>query len=139
MSDYTWSSEDTNVATVDENGIITARNEGSTNIIATSKKSKKSNIVEVTVANLDIKDFSITPNNKVVFIGNTYEVVPAINNQKSIIANYTWTSSNPDVATVDEKGMIKPIKKGQSIITVSINGTSYKAKMQVTVTQKKTQ
>ena len=46
----------------------------------------------------------------------------------------TWTSSNPDVASIDANGTITAVKEGEAVITVSANDDSIKATCAVTVT-----
>ncbi len=48
------------------------------------------------------------------------------------IRSLTWTSSNPDVATVDAEGKVKAIAKGVTVITVTTsNGKKAKVKIRV--------
>ena len=47
-------------------------------------------------------------------------------------ANVTWTSSNPHVAAVDPKGMVKPVADGEATITAA--GTGEQASVKVNVT-----
>ncbi len=136
-SNYEWQSEDTEIATVNSKGKITAKKEGTVNIIATSKKTKKKNTIIVKVINADIKQFTIKPNEKVVYIGNTYTVVPLINGQSSLTINYEWASSNTSVATVDENGVVTPVKSGNTTISVTIPGTKHKATISIIVSEKK--
>ncbi len=46
---------------------------------------------------------------------------------------YTWASSNPLVASVDEFGVVKGLKKGNTIITLSVNGSNIKARIDLTI------
>ncbi len=49
---------------------------------------------------------------------------------------HTWSSSAPDIATVDETGMVSAIGLGESVITVTALDGRKTAKCQVTVTDK---
>ena len=42
-----------------------------------------------------------------------------------------WYSANPDVATVDQSGFVKPVAKGKAKITAYINGTAYNCSVTV--------
>ncbi len=48
------------------------------------------------------------------------------------ISSLTWTSSNPDVATVDAEGKVKAIAKGVTVITVTASNGK-KARVKITV------
>ena len=55
---------------------------------------------------------------------NTYDVVLRVGKTKQLVCNGTtgkmvWKSSNPKVATVDKKGLVKAIKPGKAMISVS--------------------
>lgn len=133
---YTWSSENNDVATVDNNGVITAKSEGKTNIVATNRKTKKSNIVSVNVVNLNIKTFAIKPTSKVVIMGKTYTLNPSINGQSSIIVNYIWKSADTSIATVNANGEIKGIKRGHTTVTAYIPNTKFYASVTINVIDK---
>ena len=55
---------------------------------------------------------------------NTYEVSLRVGKTRQLVCNGTtgtmvWKSSNPKVATVDKKGLVKAIKPGKAMISVS--------------------
>lgn len=55
---------------------------------------------------------------------NTYDVALRVGKTKQLVCNGTtgkmvWKSSNPKVATVDKKGLVKAIKLGKAMISVS--------------------
>ena len=55
---------------------------------------------------------------------NTYDVALRVGKTKQLVCNGTtgkmvWKSSNPKVATVDKKGLVKAIKPGKAMISVS--------------------
>lgn len=45
----------------------------------------------------------------------------------------TWTSSAPDVAAVDENGVVTALKEGTAVITASVPDTEFQASCEVTV------
>lgn len=54
---------------------------------------------------------------------NTYDVALRVGKTKQLVCNGTtgkmvWKSSNPKVATVDKKGLVKAIKPGKAMISV---------------------
>ena len=59
--------------------------------------------------------------------------------EKQIVLDYDkdhygvlWESSNPDIATVSQKGDVKAVSKGTATITAHINGKNYSCKLTVT-------
>lgn len=46
---------------------------------------------------------------------------------------FTWNSTNPNVASVDQEGNVKGLKKGTTTITLGVNGSNIKARINVTI------
>lgn len=120
-----WKTNRSSVATVDENGCVYALKHGTAIISATVDGIKK--MCEVTVNSPVIKlsktHITLKPGEKTVLEAN----VSSGNLPK-------WVSKKTSVATVNEKGVIKAKKAGETIIIVSEDGTQ--AFCTVTVTKK---
>jgi len=118
----TWSSGNPGVATVDQNGKITAIKAGEARITVTSESGLKEaatiTVIAKTPTGLTLGGMTT------ISVGETVKwtatVAPAGANQW-----VSWTSGNPGVATVDSYGNIKGIRAGQSNITATtVNGIS---------------
>lgn len=118
----TWESSDPEVATVDENGKITALKEGTTKITATAEENGVKFTDECTVTVKEIKMDSIVIDSADFELG--------LGREKQLNVNFypedttddrtiTWKSSNPEVATVDENGVVKAVKIGTAVITAT--------------------
>jgi len=126
------------VATVDENGKITAVSAGTTVIIVTNEDKSASATCNVTVIpkptaslTLDTTDITLTPN-KTYTLKATY--VPAYDSDSKKLV---YTSSQPTVAHVDQNGTITAKAAGSTVITVSNSDGSAKATCTVTVKENK--
>lgn len=53
-------------------------------------------------------------------------------NEEEVTSSATWTSSNPDVATVDEEGAVTGVDLGSATITATFGGKTAKIKVAVT-------
>lgn len=125
----TWSSSDTNIASVDENGLVTATGIGTATITANTSTGKTDS-VDVTVSygkELSVSELEITIGN-----GKTGKITPVISpaNAKD---TFTYTSSNTSVATVDSSGTVTGKSGGTAVITVKSTG-GLTAECTVTVT-----
>ena len=108
-----WESSDTDVATVDENGKVTAVNPGMCAIICRSEdKSQKSTSCSIKVENQPIT--SITFNQETETLTRTSdEANPTLQLTVTILPNNAWSkelvweTSNDYVATVDKNGVVK--------------------------------
>ena len=113
----TWSSSDTTVATVDENGVVTGVKTGKATI--TAKAGEKSTTIEITVAAkvIDVTSVEITSTVTSVIVGEKITLEAKVNPENATNKNVTWTSSDTIVATVDEKGVVTGVKAGKTTIT----------------------
>lgn len=116
-----WSSSDTGIATVDQDGTVTAVAVGEATIKA--EAGGKSAECHVTVTGipaesvtLDIHEISLNAGETCVL---TATVMPDDADDKSV----TWTSSNESVATVTD-GTVTAIAAGTAEITASCSGLS---------------
>ena len=110
----TWKSSNKSVATVSNNGEVTAVGKGTAVITAKANGLK-------TTCNVTVKEKeSLTLNTSSVSIeeGKTYKLMATIT---GLEGNVKWTSSNEIVATVND-GTVKAIKKGTATITASCGG-----------------
>lgn len=135
--DYEWKSDNDGIITVDSDGKIVGKAEGTANIKVTSKKTKTTKTIIVKVIDVDIKQLTTKDKEKVVYIGNSYTIVPLINGQSSLTIDLKWDNSNDSVATVDKDGVVTPKKAGSTTVTISIPNTEFKTSIIIIVAEKK--
>lgn len=63
----------------------------------------------------------------------TERLIPTITPNKILNQNLTWTSSNPEIATVDESGLITPLQEGETNITAITSDGAITATSKVTI------
>ena len=114
----TWSSADESIVTVDENGIVTAVNFGTTIITITSQSNP--DVVatcEVTVLYHPVTGITISHSSAKIKVGETLQLTATVNedaSEKQVI----WSSSDESVATIDNDGLITGIHYGTVTISV---------------------
>ena len=120
----TWSSSNTAIATVSQDGLVSAIAVGSTTITATAGEKKATctvtvsrKVVPATSITLDYVNIEMAKG-KMVTLHAT--VLPEDATDKAV----TWKSSNTTVATVSNNGNVTAIKAGSATITASIGGLS---------------
>lgn len=117
-----FKSSNTSVATVDENGKVCGKKNGSANITVSCDGVSK--IVKVKILKPEIKVDCTTVTLKK---GTTKKI-----NANVYSGNKpTWSSSNESIAVVDNNGNITAKKKGKCIIYVSEDGTKIKINVNV--------
>jgi len=130
-----WSSADTNIATVDANGLVTAKTAGTIRITATTQDGSKTSYSDVTVqaGAIAVTGVTINPTSASININDTKQfsaiVSPLGASNKTII----WSSDNDAVATVDVNGLVKAIAKGTATITATTQDGNFKATATVSV------
>lgn len=130
----TWSSTNDNVVKVDQNGKITALNGGSATIVATSSDGnvKASCDVKVTVS---VKSISLNHSSLTILRGQTTTLVATVNPTDATNKDFSWSTSNEDIATVSEDGIVTAKKAGSVTITVTTKDGNKTATCIITVKQ----
>ena len=135
--DISWSSNNEAVATVSEDGTVTAKSVGTAVITATSTNGKTASCtVTVEKKLIPITEVSLSESAVGIIEGNTHKLTATVlpentTDSKSI----SWSSNNEAVATVSEDGTITAKSVGTAVITAtSTNGKT--ADCTVTVSKK---
>ena len=120
-SQATWSSSDTTVATVTYGGLVTAVAPGTATITAT--QGSISGHTTVTVTPLTLSSISVTHANATLPAGVTQQFratgIYSEGTINNITTQVTWSSSDPSVATVNDKGLVTTIAEGTATITAT--------------------
>ena len=129
-----WTSSDSGVATVDEEGLVTAVDSGSARITARSVGTSASVTVSVvqTAHSIVVEPRAAS----LTAIGETMQLTATVldrNEQPVAGAAVSWTSSDPGVATVDEDGLVTAVDSGDARITASHSGFSATVQIQVEI------
>lgn len=120
-----WKSSNNAVATVNSNGLVTSTGKGTAIITATTQDGGYTATCEVTVELLEgsaVPTTGVELNTSRVELdqaGDVYhlkaDVLPANATNKAV----TWVSSNPNVATVSDNGLVTAVSEGSATITVT--------------------
>ena len=134
-SNVQWSSSNTKVVKVDQTGKITAVGEGTTAVVATSTKDKnvKSSItvtVEKTVKVQSTINIDASSPLKMVLGTGAKQLTATVTGPTKTVV---WTSSNTNIAKVDQAGKVTAIKAGTVEITATISGTKIADKITVNI------
>ncbi|MEQ8235477.1 MAG: Ig-like domain-containing protein [Syntrophomonadaceae bacterium] len=129
-----WSSSDATVATVDNNGVVTAAAEGSTTITARTLDGGYSAVCQVTVtAPVAVSGVSLNKPSTVITIGYSETLEPVMTPDGATDKSVTWSSDNPSVATVSSTGKVTAVTAGSTVISVKTNDGGFVAKCTVSV------
>lgn len=130
----TWESSDTSVATVSENGEVTAVKEGTAVITVTSVADNTQKATcKVTVATSP-NEVTLNKTELSLLIGAKETLNATITPEGASDKSVTWESSDTNVATVSANGEVTALTKGTATITVTMVDGKKTASCVVTVT-----
>ena len=133
----TWSSDKTDIATVDENGLVTAVKEGTANITVTTEDGSKKATCVVTVTakeeQVAVTGVKLNKSKTTIKVGETETLEATIDPANATNKNITWSSTDGTVATVDETGKVEAKKAGTATIKVTTADGNHVAECTVTV------
>lgn len=130
-----WTSSNTSIANVSDNGLVSLLKPGEVTIIATSVDNPKvMEICNITIE-IPVETVALDESETTLYVGQSkrlnYSVMP-LNASK---ASVTWTSTNPNVASVDAAGKVTAKKVGQTVIMVKSLDRGFTAYCTVNVRQ----
>jgi len=114
--EFAWMSSNPAVATIDAAGMVTAITEGEATITATGTHSSDSGSTRVTVSGTAPTTVTLTPNTVVLRPTRTATLVASSSNTDDV---FSWSSTNPTVATVDANGLVSALTNGETTVVAS--------------------
>lgn len=126
-----WSTSDPSVATV-ANGLVTAVKEGSATITVTTADGGKTATCAVTVTAdvVPVTGIKLNMETADLEVGKTLQLEAILEPANTTERNVTWSSSKPEIATVDENGLVTGASAGEATITAKV--ASFEASCKVT-------
>jgi len=116
----TIESSNTDVVSVDTHGLLTIHSIGEATI--TFKTLDESIIKTINVSvieKVDLVDFEIVPFQETIYAGYVYKINLTYTPENTTERNFTYSSSDESVATVNDKGYITGLSSGTTTITIS--------------------
>ncbi|MGN1112127.1 MAG: Ig domain-containing protein, partial [Acutalibacteraceae bacterium] len=111
-----WTTSNVGVADIDSDGVVYAMGQGTAEITA---KSKNGYVAKCKVKVLQpVTEMSINYSGYDFYEGSSIQLTATVSPDNATDKKLTWSSSDPSVATVDQKGLVKGISPGYAVITV---------------------
>lgn len=113
----TWRSSNSNIATVSENGLVTGKATGSTTITVETQNGKSAFCnVDVKMKQTEETEIKLDKTSLTIDLSSsrTQKLIATTNSTE----NLSWISSNTNIATVSDDGLVTGKANGETIITV---------------------
>lgn len=144
-----WSSDDENVAKVNDRGRVSSVGEGTAVITATHVDSGETDTCKIIVKAKDdsedeeeeedgevsVTGISLDEEELELTVEETAHLTEKISPKEAANTDVTWESSDEDVATVSKRGKVTAVGEGECAITVTTDDGGYTAKCIVRVTE----
>ena len=119
----TWSSNNTSVATVDQNGLVTAVSTGTATITVTTSNGV-SNGTNIRVKAIEPTSITINENTGEIiplYVGDTYQLSATVLPENAGNKTVRWSSEDNNIARVSSSGLVKAMGAGFVNITARTN------------------
>lgn len=125
-----WSSSDEDIATVDQNGLVTAIEDGTVTIYATVGDIRGE--YQITVDDVPLTDININKTETTIHRGSEETLqIAYVPEDTTDDRTVSWTSSDSDVAVVDGNGTVTAVGIGKAIITAKVGNFEEKCVVEV--------
>lgn len=112
----TYLSSDTEVAVVDENGVVTGLKGGTCEIIVTTEESSLKAVCTIVVREY-VSSVEIEGSRELLNAGSQLQLKAVVKEDSATNKSIIWSTSNATVATVDQNGKVTGITPGYVVIT----------------------
>lgn len=130
-----WKSSYASVASVDNSGKVTAVKAGSATITVTTTDGSKTATCSVTVTakTIEVNDVGLDKSEMEMVAGDSYQFTVTLKPDNASDKTLSWSSSDENVATVDNSGKVTAISEGKVTITVKTSNSAQSASCDITV------
>ncbi len=141
LSEITWSSADSKIATVDQNGIVTGITAGKSVRITARAANGKTAITTVSVKAkpaVGVNEIALSKEDLSLGVGSTSTLTVKYDPSGATVKGASWYSSDDTIASVDQYGKITARGVGTAVISVVTDDGSKTDSCKVTVVLKAT-
>ncbi len=134
-----WTSSDSNIATVDNTGLVTSLSKGTVTITVTTKDKAKTDKIDIEITpkpipltNINIEKIESTSLN----IGDEIQLNPVLEPRDATNVQYIWESSDTSIAMISQDGLVSSIKTGAVTITLKTEDGKFLDSIELNIVKK---
>ncbi|NLY42857.1 MAG: hypothetical protein GX066_02575 [Clostridiaceae bacterium] len=130
-----WSSNNEHIASVDENGVVTAKEEGTAIITVKTEDGGFTDTCNIMVVRpvVPVTGVSLDKKSGTIKVGETLTLTAIVEPANATNKKVTWSSDNEEVATVNGNGVVTARKEGTAVITVTTEDGGFTDTCTITV------
>lgn len=128
-----WTSDNSNVVEISQNGVLTSKAEGVAHVTATTVDGGFTAICTVDVGNIPTTGITLDTVNSSVYVGKAISLTASVTPENATNKSVNWNSSNTNIAVVDSNGIVIGKAAGTVKITATTADGYYSAECNVTV------
>lgn len=117
-----WVSSDDNIATVSDDGLVTAIATG--DAVITASYGNLSDECEVSVVDIAVESIRLNKIELTLVKGDKETLVATVSPEEADNATVTWESSDESVATVSSEGEVTAVYPGNAVISATAGGVT---------------
>ncbi len=116
----TWSSSNANVATVTNTGLVNGKSAGTAIITVKTNDGGKTCSCKITIKPevIPVSDVTLDISTQTIEVGKNVQLTATVSPSNATDKTVTWSSSNTNVATVTDTGLVNGRSEGTATITV---------------------
>jgi uncharacterized repeat protein (TIGR03806 family) len=135
----TWFSNNNEIATITNGGLVTAVGSGTVDVTVTTddggyKASATINVTGGLEPPVAVYNVVVSPLEVNLVAGETFQLTSTVEPPNATDQSVSWISNNPEIASIDENGLVTAIGTGLIDVTVSSNDGGYSASSLINVT-----
>ena len=119
-----WTTNHPEIATVDENGLVSTTKGGTVVITATTNDNKLVAECEITVT-VPVTGIDLSYHETTAYVGDSFNMGYSFEPTNPTSIGVSWTTTDPDVATVSESGEVTIVGVGSATITATTADGGY--------------
>ena len=128
-----WTTNNSAVATVSTNGLVTALGTGTATITVTTQDGNKTATSAIIVSAIAVTGVTVSPTAATVGVNGTQQITATVAPANATNKNVSWISNTPAVAAVNSSGLVTGLSSGTAIITVTTQDGNKTATCTITV------
>ena len=122
---YQWTSSNTAIASIDENGLAIGQQPGQVMILASAEGINSEALLTVVSDPNQVASVIVIPDSSQISVGESLQFIASAWNLNGDVIEgltFSWSSSNPNIATIDDNGLATAIIPGVVDIVAETDG-----------------